>query len=386
MYTIWGHANLRVVKISNQRLLGYIVIELLVEIVLLGAAQIISPLQPVESLYTDDSARVHSYTICGLDSQLGSAIFGVQAGLKGLLLFFGAVYGFSSRAISEKFSHSSRIAFTIYNCLLTVCVVILVIALANIRGDSLVGLIAFGGLWISIITQLLTFVPRIRAVISSHVINQPEEQVANGEDGFSLLSAAAFTTPESMTQYRDAIDAQLIKARARLATLQGDGGSARKSVKSKTNLYVQNPSTVSDADSQNSADVKHKPPRSSSNVFTTVKPGPLASIAAQTKQAARASPLASPVTSKLGSTPSPGPLSPSNGRLADKTLTVPHNNVIKPALKSRQSDIETKEQMRHPDSVEMSPPPNSDSGRPLSARDDLPQVKINRNMSRKASA
>ena len=226
VYRIYGGQKLSVVKLSNSRL-SLIVGGLLgVELALLAAFQIVSPMRPLTVSRTSGSPlRLHDYSQCSVDSD-GMPLFLALCIEKGVVLLLGALMAFSTRRVSATYSESSGIAWSIYNLILSMAVLIPLVLLIDAVGDTLVALLLFALLWVSAFTLTVLFVPRLAAMFSKAESLDEHDSGARviGDDGFSFLSLASFEAGSgAMGQYVAALELHLAQAKARHSQLrQGD--------------------------------------------------------------------------------------------------------------------------------------------------------------------
>jgi hypothetical protein len=78
-----------------------------------------------------------------------------------VLLLFGALMSFSTRSVAENFNESKSIAFSIYNVLFTLCLVIAIGLLQQGDGRTLYLLVIFTLFWIAMCTFGITFAPKV---------------------------------------------------------------------------------------------------------------------------------------------------------------------------------------------------------------------------------
>ena len=227
VYRIYGGQKLNVVKLSNSRLALIVVALIAMEVALLAAFQIVSPMRPLIVSRTSGSPlRLHDYAQCSVDSS-GMPLFLALCIEKGVVLLLGALMAFSTRRVSATYSESSGIAWSIYNLLLSMAVLVPLVLLIDAVGDTLVALLLFALLWVSSFTLCVLFMPRLAAMLSQAAETLDEHESGArvvGADGFSFLSLASFEASSgAMGQYVAALELHLAQANARHTQLkQGD--------------------------------------------------------------------------------------------------------------------------------------------------------------------
>ena len=226
IYRIYGGQKLSVVKLSNTRLALIVTALLAVELGLLAALQIVSPMRPLIVSRTSGSPlRLHEYSQCSVDSR-GLPLFLALCIEKGAVLLVGALMAFSTRRVSSTYSESSGIAWSIYNLILSMAVLVPLVLLIDAVGDTLVALLLFALLWISAFTLCVLFVPRLAGMLSKAEALDEHDSGARvvGDNGFSFLSLASFEAGgTAMGQYVAALETHLAQAKARHSQLkQGD--------------------------------------------------------------------------------------------------------------------------------------------------------------------
>jgi len=114
VWRIFSGARLKIVKLSNQKLLAGTALVLLLDLVIVAAWQGTAPLVPVE--YSSMiSGQQHLYTTCSVQSAAGTTFIALISIEKAGLLLFGAVMAFSTRNVKGNFNESAQISWTIYN-------------------------------------------------------------------------------------------------------------------------------------------------------------------------------------------------------------------------------------------------------------------------------
>jgi hypothetical protein len=170
---------------------------------------------------------IEQLTHCAMVDSAGSAFIAVEASMKGLLLFFGCLMGFSTRKVSESFNESQTIAWAIYNVVFSGLVVGAILLFLDTLGDTLIWLVLFLLLWVAVGTWLLVFVPKLGALVHAHAGANPEHSSlgSSTKDGsISFASIAGFSRAQLLS-YRTALEAQLEKVKRALGMPGSIGGS-----------------------------------------------------------------------------------------------------------------------------------------------------------------
>jgi len=214
VYRIFSGSHLKVVKISNQKLLLMTAAVLLADIVLIAAWQGVAPLVPIEYSRTIGGDQ-HVFSHCSVDTGGSGIIFVAMVGVeKGLLLLFGAIMAFSTRNVKGTFNESTAISWTIYNTLLTAIIAIVLIVFVKAVENTLVilGLVLL--MWIVFSAWGLIFGPKFHLLTQSDekVIEASRSQITQEKsNGFSFASIAAMTTGQ-IRQFYIALKLQVNKA------------------------------------------------------------------------------------------------------------------------------------------------------------------------------
>ena len=114
--------------------------------------------------------------------------------------------------------------------MVSVAVLTPIVLFVDAVGDALVLLLTFVVLWVGAFTLAVLFVPRVSVLISPPPLLQDAES-GQREDwsGFSFLSMASFTSPDALTQYAAALEAQVAGRQGAVHNDEGRGqGMARR--------------------------------------------------------------------------------------------------------------------------------------------------------------
>lgn len=193
IYKIFNRKQLKVVKLSNVKLLSYLASIMLVELVIAAVWQGVSPLQPITT-HVWQGVLDNQYTQCNVTSQ--GQIYVILLGtIKAVATLIGTVMSFSTRKVSSTFNESSPVGWSIYNAIFAVVIIIAIIAFVGTLGDMLalmelflVFWVAFGT-WAFIFgTKLFTIAQGEKAAAVSHL-----ESNRTFTGGFSFVSVDALT-------------------------------------------------------------------------------------------------------------------------------------------------------------------------------------------------
>lgn len=244
IYRIFGR-KLKVVKMSNAKLMAASAAIVLTDVVYLSIWQAVAPMTSVVHTQMESDQREHSYQQCSYTaSDATDDFFIASAVVKCASVVMGTLLAFSTRSVSDQFNESKAIALTIYNVTLAVSLVAPLIVFINAMGNTLMILLVFLLTWICYLTLGLLFVPRLLAYLSysPNTVNQSHVESSNSSHGFSFLSLTQLNSPPLLTSYITALEKQLTLTRTRLHSLQPkhiasrgawgsrEGGSSLKSI------------------------------------------------------------------------------------------------------------------------------------------------------------
>jgi hypothetical protein len=161
IYLIFSRAQLKVLKMSNQKLLMLVSALMLIDIALLAAWTGASPFGPVEIL-RNVGGSWHSATMCGLKDSKANIFIILIAVYKGALLVFGSLMAFATRRVQGAFNESQAIAWSVYNVLFSSILLGAIIYFVDAFEDTLILLVMFLGMWTCIVPWALLFLPKVR--------------------------------------------------------------------------------------------------------------------------------------------------------------------------------------------------------------------------------
>ena len=218
IWRIFGRKKLTVIKISNRKLLVLVAAQLLVDLVLLSVWQSLSPMQPISSIvYTGSNpVKATQYSQCGVDGD-GTRLFALVCVIKGLLLLFGAVMGFSTRNVQSSYNESSAIALTIYNVVFSVGVVVPTALLISAVGDVLVVLQQFLLLWVGCFSLVALCGPKLLLTYSreSSARKSMSLQGSDMQAPVSFVALSGFSSLPLLQTYVSALREHLREAEAK---------------------------------------------------------------------------------------------------------------------------------------------------------------------------
>ena len=285
VYRIYGGQKLSVVKLSNSRLALIVAALLTMEVGLLAAFQGVSPMRPlIVSRNSGSPLRVHDYGQCSVDSA-GLPLFIALCIEKGVVLILGALMAFSTRRVSATYSESSGIAWSIYNLILSMAVLVPLVLLIDAVGDTLVALLLFALLWVSAFTLAVLFVPRLSAMLSKAEAMDEHDSGARvvGDGGFSFLSLASFEAGSgAMGQYVAALELHLVQAKARFSQLKQGDTKGKEWMKATTGRKQSVASTGHDSSVNRAPQQEPRKAREKSIATVTGAPKPSLSYMTQT--------------------------------------------------------------------------------------------------------
>jgi hypothetical protein len=115
VWRIFSGERLKIVKLSNQKLMAGTAAVLLIDVLLISVWQGVAPLVPVEYSRVINGEH-HLFTHCSVESYTAGQTFVALVAIeKAGLLLFGAVMAFSTRNVKGSFNESAQISWTIYN-------------------------------------------------------------------------------------------------------------------------------------------------------------------------------------------------------------------------------------------------------------------------------
>lgn len=218
IYRIFGTRKLKVVSISNRKLLLLTGILFTFKIILLIVWQSQGNLQPMINDVVSSSTSVltgrpivNRYVQCGLGGGNAEAMFFVVIIVKCVMFAIGALLAFSTRKVSSTFNESSGIAFTIYNVCFTVGIIGPIIVVISATGDVLILLLSFALLWISFFTTGILILPKMFKVLGKNEADTEgsTSNATNSSSGYAFVSISNIGTVNQLKIYYVALQKQL---------------------------------------------------------------------------------------------------------------------------------------------------------------------------------
>jgi len=235
--------------LTNQRLLAYVGVLVLIEFILLAIFQSTSPIYIATTLVTDSSSTnalagpsSTEYAMCGFR---GSSLPHLAALLiyKVILLGFGTFVGIRTRNVASQFNESKNIALSLYNVIVVTGIIVAAIFLLQAVGNMLIVLLIIVFFVIPFVTMLLTSTNKFMTIytdekakksmatktgasqsrLNTSGMNSEMKALANGSNQVQHTSAFLFPSMNDFPQtvlldrYIRLLEKQLKRARKRCA-------------------------------------------------------------------------------------------------------------------------------------------------------------------------
>ncbi|MDO9332955.1 MAG: hypothetical protein Q7T57_00310 [Dehalococcoidales bacterium] len=210
---------MKVVKISNLKLLLFTAGVLLLEVLILSVWSGVSPLIPIE--YTRELANTHYFTHCSVTSN-GMPFVVIEAVFKAGLLLIGALLAFSTRNIKGSFSEASQIAWTIYQTVLASVILIGIIVFISAVESTLTILVQIYLMWLCFSTLGLLFIPKFYILLQDEqdTIEASRSELPQEKSGGFSFASVAIMEKAQLRQYYFALRLQIHKAEAVLGLVR----------------------------------------------------------------------------------------------------------------------------------------------------------------------
>jgi ABC-type phosphate transport system substrate-binding protein len=232
IYKIFSKRKLSVIKISNRKLMLFVVVCWLVELAFMAAWQGAGQLEPTLTVVWEGTpSRETHYTQCSPEGSIGHAFFGIAAAEKGCLLLFGALMAFSTRRVQSKFNESQSISLALYNIIFSIGIITPIIIVIGATGDVLIALLMFMIIWIAFFTACILVIPK-----ALHIQAQGEDAAdnqsvigssGNSSSGFSFLSLDMLSTLPMVGAYLSALRHHVEAVEQKHASLKRGSGIAQ---------------------------------------------------------------------------------------------------------------------------------------------------------------
>ena len=223
---IFSRKQLRVVKMSNRRLMIGVSTLILLELVLLIVWSQVSPLKPITYI-RNVSGSFHEATHCSVDGE-GMIFVVIETVYKACILLAGTMLAFSTRKVSNAFNESSAIAWSIYNVLFSSIIFGGIVYFVSAFEDTLILLFTFLIGWVTFVTWCLLFGAKFYTLFSKSEteaaqMSRIDSLQTEKSQGFSFVSVAAMPV-NLIKSYIGALEGQLAKARKELSIKLGTKG------------------------------------------------------------------------------------------------------------------------------------------------------------------
>jgi hypothetical protein len=250
IYQIFSAKKIKVVKITNGRLVWAVLAMLAFELVVLAAWTGVSPLQPVlfEQATNQQDGAILQLTHCAVEGAAGTAFLAIEAAFKGALLLFGCLMAFSTRKVTASFNESQTIAWAIYNVVFSSLVVGAILLFLDTQGDTLIWLVLILFLWTAVGTWALIFIPKASAVFGGedrlhHTGNSVSLGSLSKNDGSITFASITGLGRAQLLAYRSALEGQLDKVRRALGLAVGRADSEGKVLHTRSGGALEQPDT-----------------------------------------------------------------------------------------------------------------------------------------------
>ena len=224
-YRIWrifGRRRLKVVKLSNRRLMATLVFTVALELLYLLVWQIVSPTSTSTIVRSNGDGEPQSvYTQCAYqDTSLH--LFTAIAVIKSAVLVVGVLLAFSTRTVSEAFNESKSMGLAIYNLIFTLGLLVPILLLLDAVGNGLLAILLFLLMWISGSTLVILFAPKILATAALYRGQQatPVERQLSSLPSFSFVEEEFFTSSHVLQAYLDALEVHNARLHQRLTGMK----------------------------------------------------------------------------------------------------------------------------------------------------------------------
>ena len=193
IYKIFSKKQLKVVRLSDSKLLSYASLKVIFNIVFMSVWQAVSPLQPLTT-HVYNGVHQQQYLQCNLTGS--GTVYVVALGVeKAVFILFGCVMSFGTRKVTGTFNESTSVAWSIYNTILAAGVLIPIIAFVQALGDTLIILIIIMICWITISVYGFLVANKLYALTVGEIQGQLSQldSARTITGGFSFVSVDALT-------------------------------------------------------------------------------------------------------------------------------------------------------------------------------------------------
>lgn len=227
IYRIFGRQRLKVVRITNRRLLTFVFALVVLDATVQTVWQLVAPMTTATtSRFSSNGVRAVEtvYTQCASVGTASQVLFIGTVVVKALLLVAGVLLAFGTRQVSDAFNESKSIGLAIYNIIIVVALIGPIIVWIDAVGNTLVVLMTFGLLWISAFTLAVLVTPKLLAFYSSSraALSATSQSPSSppSQSPYAFLSLSQLTTPAMIQTYLTAIEQHVGEVKRRLGALK----------------------------------------------------------------------------------------------------------------------------------------------------------------------
>ena len=234
IYRIFGRRKLKVVKLTNRRLLlGVLVVVLLDAMYTLVWLNVSAPSALLvvrqETVYTagETAIQEYDYLVCAYEGHSRGFMLAISI-LKLASLLVGVLLAFSTRQVTSQFNESKMISLTIYNMVFAIGVIVPIFFLVAATGDVAILLLLFVIAEITYFTLAALFLPKVlaysaarRSIIAEHSIGGSTP--GDGSQQYSFLSFTQLNSPALIQPYIGALEKHLLEAKKLLTDMKRTG-------------------------------------------------------------------------------------------------------------------------------------------------------------------
>ena len=258
IYRIFGRRKLKVVKLTNRKLLAAVAATFAVDVVYGGVWQAVAPatvvttVQYVATANGVDLSQEYEYPMCAYAGQSGS-FFVAEVVVKLAMLAVGVMLAFSTRQVTSQFNESKSIGLCIYNLVFAIGLIIPIMLLINAVGDTYILLLLFCITEVGLVTLFALFLPKWLAFQAARRAagggdGGSSHSSASGtglSDGYSFLSFEQLTSPAMLQPYIAALERHLGEAKKVFAGMKRDGLYGTRDSSASTPSVNSSPVTYS---------------------------------------------------------------------------------------------------------------------------------------------
>ena len=168
IYRIFGRRKLKVVKLTNRKLLVAVGITFAIDAVYVAVWNSVAPptvvttVQFVATSTGAGNAQQYDYPMCSYAGQ-SSSFFVAEAVIKLAMLAIGVMLAFGTRQVNSQFNESKSIGICIYNLVFAIGLIVPIMLLVDAVGDTYTLLLLFCLAEILYFTLCVLFLPKLLA-------------------------------------------------------------------------------------------------------------------------------------------------------------------------------------------------------------------------------